>query len=92
MLQLTRAQIRHDQDVKNIHGVDMQEERRRRDVVDSHHAQAEDENRHSRELGDLDREEALDAMARRRHQVSLFYVPKGNSCGLIKQFGILVFV
>ena len=47
----------------------MQEERRRRDVVDSHHAQAEDENRHSRDLGDLDREEALDAMARRRHQV-----------------------
>ena len=62
--------MKHDQDIKNIHGVDMQEERRRRDL-DSQRSHPEDDSRHSRELGDLSRDEAADAMARRRHKVGI---------------------
>lgn len=66
--------MRHDQEVKTVHGVDMQEERRRRELENSRSTHSEDDHRHSRELGDLDREERVDAMAHRRHQVCTKYI------------------
>lgn len=63
--------MRHDQDIKAVHGVDMQAERRQREMSRPMNGRAEDEedNRHSRELSSLDSDERSD-MARRRHQVS----------------------
>jgi len=76
--ELARAQIRHDQDIKAVHGVDMQAERRQRElanlargptngrVYDEDEDEEEDQ-RHERELSSLDRNER-EQMARKRHQ------------------------
>lgn len=81
---MARAQLKHDEEVKTIHGVDLQEERRRRDEEHSKPSRVEeDDNRHSREIGDLDQDTRPDAMAQRRHQVSLVVIlirAKRNLC------------
>ena len=74
--------MRHDQDVKAVHGVDMQAERRQRELDNASsrrgggiggpsngHMEDEDSLRHERELNSLDRNER-EQVARKRHQVS----------------------
>lgn len=76
--------MRHDQDVKAVHGVDMQAERRQRELDNSSSRRGggvggpsygrmgdedEDRLRHERELSSLDRNER-EQMARKRHQVN----------------------
>lgn len=60
--------MKHDEEVKQIHGRDLRAERQSRDLKQQTHSY-DSETRRSQELGDLERNNQADMMAKQRRQV-----------------------